>query len=190
MIITNRRDSSGNWTTYHDAVGINQVFYLNSTAAPSSNTEQYRATPTSSVYTVGVGGDINSSGGTYLAYVFAEVDGFSKISSYTGNGSTEGPFIYTGFKPSWVMLKRTDSADNWVIVDAARDPYNATDLRLYADTGNADITSITHDFLSNGFKLRASDGGVNASGGTYIYLAFAECPFKTANARGITTNGA
>ncbi len=194
MICTKRRDSSGNWTSYHDAVGINQVFYLNSTALPTSNTEQYRAVPTSSVYTVGVGGDINSSGGSYLAYVFAEVDGFSKISSYTGNGSTDGPFVYTGFKPSWVMLKRiTGSTQEWQIYDAARDPYNLANHKLEANSSSAEsvLTSDNNlDFLSNGFKLLQGNGGMNASGSNYIYIAFAECPFKTANARGITTNGA
>ena len=193
MICTKRRDSSGNWTSYHDAVGINQVFYLNSTALPTSNTEQYRAVPTSSVYTVGVGGDINSSGGSYLAYVFAEVDGFSKISSYTGNGSTDGPFVYTGFKPSWVMLKRiTGSTQEWQIYDAARDPYNLANHKLEANSSSAEsvLTSDNNlDFLSNGFKLLQANGGMNASGSEYLYMAFAECPFKTANARGITTNG-
>jgi len=194
MIWTKRRDSTGNWTSYHDAVGINQVFYLNSTALPTSNTEQYRAVPTSSVYTVGVGGDINSSGGTYVAYCFAEVDGFSRISSYTGNGSTDGTFVFTGFKPSWIILKRiTGSTQEWQIYDASRDPYNLVNHKLEANSNSAESILTTDnnlDFLSNGFKLLQANGGMNASGSEYLYMAFAECPFKTANARGITTNGA
>ena len=203
MIITKRRNSSGNWTTYHDAVGINKVFYLNSTAAASSNTEQYRATPTSSVYTVGVGGDINNSSGTYVAFVFAEVDGFSKIGSYEGNGSTDGPFVYTGFKPRWVMIKRYDSTESWPILDTARgsgnfgsaagtggtDPTAGNDLNavLVANTSAAEEDNPTGSrrasYLSNGFQVRTTNTAMNASGGDYLYLAFAECPFKTATAR-------
>lgn len=185
MILTKRRDSSGNWTTYHDAVGINQVFYLNSTAAPSSNTEQYRATPTSSVYTVGVGGDINNSSGTYVSYVFAEVENFSKIDSFTGNGSAGGPFVYTGFKPSWLMIKRTSGGTgNWDIFDNQRDPFNVVDAVLDADSGSAEATysTIKIDFLSNGFKVRGTQSNINNSGDTYIYMAFGDS-FKTATAR-------
>jgi hypothetical protein len=203
MIITKRRDSSGNWTTYHDAVGINQVFYLNSTAAASSNTEQYRATPTSSVYTVGVGGDINNSSGTYVAYVFAEIEGFSKFGSFEGNGSTDGPFIYTGFKPRFVMIKRYDSTESWPILDTARgsddfgsaagtsgtDPTAGNDLNavLVASTNAAEEDNPTGSrrasYLSNGFKVKTTNTAMNASGGDYLYMAFAESPFKTATAR-------
>ncbi len=186
MIWSRRRDTSGGWTSYHDAVGINQVFYLNSTSIPTSNTEQYRAVPTSSVYTVGVGGDINSSGGTYVSYVFAEVDGFSKISSYSGNGSTDGPFVYTGFKPSWLVIKRVSGGTgNWDIFDNKRDPINVVDAVLDADNNTAETTysTIKLDFLSNGFKIRGTQTNINNSGDTYIYMAFAESPFKTATAR-------
>jgi hypothetical protein len=181
MIITKRRNTSGsNWTTYHDAVGINQVFYLNSTSAPTSNTEQYRAVPTSSVYTIGVGGDINASGGTYVAYVFAEVDGYSSIGGYTGNGSTNGTFVYTGFKPAFVILKRTNATQEWQVYDTQRDSYNVADHKLEPNSSSAESTSTSNnnlDFLSNGFKLRQANGGMNASGSTYIYMAFAEHPF-------------
>ena len=204
MIITKRRDSAGNWTTYHDAVGINKVFYLNSTSAASSNTEQYRAVPTSSVYTVGVGGDINSSGGTYVAYCFAEVDGFSKLGSYRGNGSSsDGPFVYTGFKPRWVMIKRYDATESWPILDTARgsgnfgsaagtggtNPTAGNDLNavLVASTSAAEEDNPTGSrrasYLSNGFKVRTSNTAMNASGGDYLYMAFAECPFKYATGR-------
>ena len=180
MIITKRRDASGNWTTYHDAVGINQVFYLDLTNAPTSNTEQYRAVPTSSVYTVGVGGDINNASGTYVAYVFAEVEGFSKIGSYTGNGSTDGTFVYTGFKPAYVILKRTNAAQEWQTYDTQRDPFNVSNHKLEPNSNSVESVLTTDnnlDFLSNGFKLRQANGGMNASGSTYIYMAFAENPF-------------
>jgi len=203
MIITKRRDSSGNWTTYHDAVGINKVFYLNLTNAAANNTEQYRAVPTSSVYTVGVGGDINSSGGTYVAYCFAEVDGFSKFGGYEGNGSTDGPFVYTGFKPRFVMIKRYSSTESWPILDTARgsgnfgsaagtggtNPTAGNDLNavLVASTNAAEednpAGSRRASFLSNGFKVRTTNTAMNASGSDYLYMAFAESPFKTATAR-------
>jgi hypothetical protein len=186
MIITKRRDSSGNWTTYHDAVGINQVFYLNSTAAPSSNTEQYRATPTSSVYTVGVGGDINNSSGTYVAYVFAEVEGFSKIGSYTGNGSADGPFVPLSFSPALIIFKNISAAGQaWEMFDNKRDGFNDANRRLYPNTSEVEPAASDRVRLtSNGFKIVTSGGThVNGSGNTIIYYAVAESPLKFANAR-------
>ncbi len=179
-IILKHRDRSQNWRVFHTSEGVGETGFLNSTAAFSADPDRISAV-SSTTFTAAA--NMNESA-NYVAYCFTGVEGFSKFASYTGNGSsTNGPFVYTGFKPSWVMLKRTNSADSWVIVDAARDTYNAADLRLLADTTNADITSITLDFLSNGFKVRASDGGVNGSGSTYVYLGFAESPFKTATAR-------
>jgi len=177
MIFSKRTDTTGNWTTYHDTVGINQVFYLNLTSAPTSNTEQYRAVPTSSVYTIGVGGDINASGGTYVAYVFAEIPGYSSIGSYEGNSSTDGTFVYTGFKPSFILTKNIDTADQWGIRDAARNPFNVTDKLLNPNAATAETTSTTGyiDILSNGFKPRSSDSNINTQ--TIIYMAFAENPF-------------
>ena len=203
MIITKRRDRTGNWPTYHDAIGINQVFYLNSTAAPTSNTEQYRATPTSSVYTVGVGGDINNSSGTYVAYVFAEVEGFSKIGSYTGNGSTDGPFVPTGFKPRFILFMRSDAAEGRNLLDTARgsgnfgsaagtggeNPTAGNDLnaKINVNDANAEEDNPTGSrrvsYVSNGFKVRNTNTAMNANGSTYIYMAFAESPFKTSTAR-------
>jgi hypothetical protein len=185
MIFSKRTDTTGNWTTYHDAVGINKVFYLNSTSAPISNTEQYRAVPTSSVYTVGVGGDINNASGTYVAYVFAEVEGYSSIGSYTGNGSsTNGPFVYTGFSPKYILYKRTSGGTgNWDILDTERDPINVADAVLAADKTTAETTyaTIKIDMLSNGYKIRGTQTNLNASGSTYIYMAFAEHPFGGAD---------
>jgi hypothetical protein len=177
MIITKRRDASGNWTTYHDAVGINKVFYLNSTSAPASNTEQYRATPTSSVYTIGVGGDINNSSGTYVAYVFAEVPGYSSIGGYTGNGNADGVFVYTGFSPSFIMYKVTSTTDSWEMYDTKRRTFNPYGTQLKANLNNAETDDTRIDILSNGFKARSTNTAVNGSGATYIYMAFAENPF-------------
>jgi len=184
MIITKRRDSSGNWTTYHDAVGINQVFYLNSTSAAASNTEQYRAVPTSSVYTVGVGGDINNSSGTYVAYVFAEVEGYSAIGSYIGNGSaTDGPFVYTGMAPRFILFRVSSTSDAWQIYDTERYTFNPFGKTI-APNSSAVESSLSQrlDILSNGFKIRTTNTALNGSGQTYIYMAFGD-PFKTATAR-------
>ena len=203
MIITKRRDSSGNWTTYIDPLGINKAFYLNSSAAPVNNTEQYRATPTSSVYTIGVGGDINNSSGTYVAYVFAEVAGFSKLGNYEGNGSNDGPFVYTGFKPRFILFRRYDALEGWNLIDTARgsanfgseagstgtDPTAGNELntKINANDASAEEDNPTGSrkvsFLSNGFKVKTTNTAMNASGGDYFYMAFAESPFKTATAR-------
>jgi len=128
----------------------------------------------------------NVSGATYVNYLFTSIDGYSKIGSYTGNGSTDGSFIYTGFRPAWLMVKRTDVANSWYIVDTVRTPnINAgNDDLLYPNLNNAEgSTNDFFDVFSNGFKLPSTSPAVNASGGTYIYLAFAEQPFKYANAR-------
>ncbi len=177
MIISKRTDTTGNWTTYHDTVGINQVFYLDLTNAPTSNTEQYRAVPTSSVYTIGVGGDINNSSGTYVAYVFAEIPGYSSIGSYTGNSSTDGTFVYTGFKPSFILTKNINTTDQWGIRDATRNPFNVTDKLLNPNAVSAETSAASGyiDILSNGFKPRSSDSNINTQ--TIIYMAFAENPF-------------
>jgi hypothetical protein len=120
-----------------------------------------------------------------LAYCWAEIAGFSKFDSYTGNGSADGPFVYTGFRPKFVLIKRTDTTGNWRLHDTSRDTYNVTQAVLYPNLSNAEATGSNEywDLLSNGFKLRTSDSEQNASGGTYIYMAFAENPFKNANAR-------
>jgi len=117
----------------------------------------------------------NTNGSNYIAYCFAEKTGYSKIGSYTGNASTDGPMIYTGFKPSWFMFKRTDTADGWMVMDNKRNPFNVVDKRVEADSGSAEYTGADwFDFVSNGVKIRNSSGGINASGGTYIYMAFGQ----------------
>ena len=180
MVITKSLDNGTgrNWAVFHADLGPTKYLELdNTTLANTSSTRWNDTAPSSTVVTLGSQQTTNDSGSAMIAFCWHSVEGFSRFGGYTGNGSTDGSFIYTGFKPAFIVLKRADSADNWVIVDSARNPFNAANLRLYPDTNNADITSTTHDFLANGFKLRASDGGVNASGGTYIYMAFAEHPF-------------
>ena len=171
------------WAVYHTGLGGNTYgIHLNTTAARSTETSWWNSTsPTSSVFTIGTSGNANDSGNGMIAYCFAEKKGFSKFGSYTGNGSTDGVFCFTGMRPAWIMGKRTDVANNWYIFDSTRNTFNATDKKLRADTSEAENVNSakTIDILSNGFKLRSSDGEFNASGGSYIYMAFAESPFVT-----------
>ena len=179
MIFSKRTDTTGNWTMYHDAVGINKVMYLNLSNLPASNTEQYRATPSSSVYTVGVGGDINASGGSYVAYCFAEVEGFSKMGSYVANASADGPFVNCGFTPAFVIFFSIagSGAGRWML-DTARSPFNVADDIVQANTSADEDSGSSYrlDFVSNGFKIRTSSD-FNSSGRTIAFAAFAENPF-------------
>ena len=144
-------------------------------AAISNNTA-----PTSTVFSVGTDTAINVSGYTYVAYCWAEVEGFSKFGSYRGNGSADGPFVFTGFRPAFVLIKRTDSATGWLIWDVARSTYNPMNNFLSPESSAAEGTSsaVDVDGLANGFKIRGTSAGTNASGGTYIFAAYAESPFQ------------
>jgi len=156
------------------------------TASGNDNEIIYNDTiPSSTTFTVGNYSQINGSSNTFISYCFAEKKGFSKFGSYTGNGSTDGTFVYTGFKPAFVMCKVT-SADNWVMYDNKRDTFNVTEQILRPNTSGAEGTEsgAKMDLLSNGFKLRGSGGGLgqtNASGSTYIYMAFASEPLTGTN---------
>jgi SPRY domain len=165
--------------------GFNDYLELNNTNAKGTASNRFNNTaPTSSVFTVGTAYSDNTK--TYVAYCFAEVAGFSKFGSYTGNGSADGPFVYLGFRPRYIMWKRTDSTSDWSIIDTARSTYNVQNDELYADSNIAESAAGAPrlDSLSNGFKVRNAGGAaINASGGTYIYAAFAENPFKNSLAR-------
>ena len=187
MIIFKRRDNTGNWAVYHTSVGNTAALYMNLTAAPSVNSVFFNNTsPTSSVFSIGTGTDLNVSGSTNVAYCFSAVSGYSAFGKWTGNGSSDGPFVFTNFRPRYVMWKRTDvSGDGWWIVDSSRNTYNVATQLLFAQSSTSETAITTPiDFLSNGFKLRnGADGSINGSGGTYIYMAFAENPFSIARAR-------
>jgi len=185
MFILKARSASGlYWVVYHQSLGATKALFLQLTDAENTDILYFNNTaPTSSVLSLGAGASPNQSGTTYVAYCFAPVAGYSAFGSYTGNGSADGPFVYLGFRPKFIMFKRTDSANVWSILDSTRDTYNVTNLSLYPNNSIAEETGKNVDFLSNGFKQRQTDGGWNASGGTYIYAAFAENPFKYANAR-------
>jgi hypothetical protein len=133
------------------------------------------------VFTVGTDASTNGDGNTILAYCFADVQGFSKIGSYTGNGNADGPFIYTGFRPAFVMTKMTDGDDSWLIFDNKRLTYNTTGYALLAHSNIAELTGYPTDLLSNGFKFRTGGASPNQSGKNFIYMAFAEAPFVNSN---------
>jgi len=189
MYIVKGRAAS-NWSVYHSGIASDaetDFLILNSTsAAIDLNTYWNDTAPTASVFSLGTDSNVNGNTATFIAYCFHSVPGYQAVGSYVGNNSTDGPFSYTGFRPAWVMLKRTDSAAGWLIYDTKRDTYNQMQYALFPHLNNAEYTSnLLHvDFLSNGFKIRnATYGETNASGGSYIYLAFAEQPFKYSNAR-------
>jgi hypothetical protein len=185
IICKNRIDGTTLWSVYHSSVGAASVAHLNQTSAFSASGDWNSTTPTSTVFSVGSSSRTNASTQGIVAYCFAQVAGYSAFGSYTGNGSSDGPFIFTGFRPRYLMIKRTDATQNWAIVDTSRDTFNVSNKRLFANLSDAEDTGISNfvDLLSNGFKFRDSNVSCNASGGTYIYMAFAENPFKYANAR-------
>jgi hypothetical protein len=158
---------------------------LQTTIASSTASSVWNSTlPTSSVFSIGTTSSCNSSGFTYVAYCFAEVAGYSAFGSYTGNGSSDGPFVYLGFRPRWFLAKLTSSAGgSWHLIDTSRSPYNQVGLGLYPNLSSAESSDFASDILSNGLKIRNTQSELNASGATYIYAAFAENPFKYANAR-------
>jgi hypothetical protein len=180
MIITKRTDSSNGWGVYHHTLGTGKELYLNYDFSEQSS-NFWITTPTTSVFSVSNSDYVNLNTATYVAYCFTEKKGFSKFGSYTGNGSTDGTFVYTGFKPAWIMVKRTDATQNWVIYDNTRDSFNVADARLRANLSNAEDTQTGGDFLSNGFKLRDTNDDKNISGGSYIYMAFAAAPLVGTN---------
>ena len=185
MFIVKRRDAIDNWWVYNSNLGSNDAYLiLNTTAASSTaggSTLWNSTAPTNQVFSVNTNSAVNGSSGTYIAYCFAEKKGFSKFGSYTGNGSTDGTFIYTGFKPAFLLIKRTDAAFHWYIHDNKRNTFNVMDKELYPSQSSAEATAVTKDFLSNGVKIRGTQVSQNASGGSYIYMAFAENPLVGTN---------
>ena len=187
MFWTKRRDNNESWGVYHHTQGAGKFLRLESTnAVDTSSTLWNNTTPTSSVFSIAVGGIANTSSGTYVAYCFAEKKGYSKFVSYTGNASTDGTFVYTGFKPAFLIVKNTaTSPTDWIMIDNKRPGYNEN-LPMQPNKTDAEGSSATADLLSNGFKVRNQYGGFNGSGAITIYMAFAESPFVNSN--GIPTN--
>jgi len=180
MIIIKSRNTTSLWGVYHQAIGNTHGLFLNATNAATSLSAYWNNTsPTSSVFSLGGDADINKSSDPLIAYCFAEKQGYSKFGSYTGNGSsTDNSFIYTGFKIGWLMIKKTSGTSNWTIWDSVRQS-NEINKPLWGDLSNAETaqSTVKLDLLSNGFKIRGNGSNVGSSGGSYIYMCFAENPF-------------
>ena len=188
-IIVKGRGSGRHWRIYHHrntSAPETDYLRLNETGATTDDVNYwYDTAPTSSVFSISTANDVNANTETYVAYAFAEVQGYSKFGSYTGNNSTDGPFVYTGFTPAWVMIKRTDGGtNNWPIWDYERGVYNGARAELYANLNNTEATDSAIDILSNGFKLRNASTEWN-NGTNYIYMAFAKHPFVSS--KGVPT---
>ena len=195
MIIFKCRETVTDWITFHTKLGgANKNVSLNSTSATGTDTDYFANTnPTSTVFSVGAASNTNRGSEGMIAYCFRSIKGYSKFGTYAGNGNEDGLFIYTGFKPAWLMVKRISTTGAWLMYDSVRNPSNLTDKKLLANEHGAEnasaspsgVTASTNnlDLLSNGFKFRRADGYENASGSTYIYMAFAEAPFVTAGTK-------
>jgi hypothetical protein len=180
FIFTKCTSHTSDWMVYYgDATDFLKLNETNATE--DLNTVWNDTAPTNLVFSLGSNGDVNTSGRTYIAYCFAEKTGFSKVGSYTGNGNANGAFVYTGFKPSWIMIKRTDDTDTWTIYDNKRTGFNVDNNPLFANDTAVESTDDDLDLLSNGFKIRRNSGRVNTSGGNMIYMAFAEAPLVGTN---------
>jgi hypothetical protein len=186
LIFIKSLSATGYWIVYSSVNGATKYLTLNTTDAVLTNAGPFNNTaPTSSVFSVGNSADVNSNGTTYVAYCWTPIEGYSAFGSYTGNGNADGTFVHTGFSPKFVMVKRTDSGNNWFIVDAKRNAHNLTNNQLQPNASSAESSNFDFnvDIVANGFKLRTAYDASNASGGKFIYAAFAEHPFKHSLAR-------
>ena len=191
IIITKKRSASQGWHVQHASLGATKELYLNTNDSVATGSTPWNDTaPTSSVFSVGTSGGTNGSSATYIAYCFAEKQGYSKFGSFTGNANTNGPMLYTGFRPAWFLVKNTAASEHWRIYDNKRNTFNHMFRLLNPNENSAESTvdnaSEEIDFLSNGVKIRSSAAQLNGSGQTLIYMAFAESPFVNSN--GIPNN--
>ena len=184
IIVKNRTEAYG-WNVYHHkntSAPETDVLSLDTNAATYDTANSWSdEAPTSSVFTLGSGNGVNKDTNALIAYLWTDIQGFSKFGSYSGNGNADGAFIYTGFKPAFTIIKRTDTTNNWMIGDNKITPYNPLDGMMRADIANAELSTNPVDYLSNGFKIRLLGNAFNNSSGTYIYMAFAEAPFVNSN---------
>jgi hypothetical protein len=185
FIIGKARTAAEHWQVGHSSIGWGARLFLSVTNAIDTTSAAWNNTaPTSTVFSMGISGNINNNGTTYVAYCFVPVAGYSSAFSYTGNGSSDGPFCFLGFRPKLLLIKRSDSTGNWLLVDSVRGAYNLDGTYLYANTSDAEATqSLGWDLLSNGFKNRNTYNDSNSSGATYVGFAWAENPFQYARAR-------
>jgi hypothetical protein len=177
MVIVKERQNANAWCVYHSSIGATKFLRLNGTDAEETQTDIWNDTEPSSsapyVFTVGDAPATNRNANNLVAYCFAEIADFSKIGSYTGNGSATGPSVTTDFEPTWLMIKRTDSTGDWIIHDSARDASNPRTAFLEPNTADAEGSGLDVDFNSTGFQIKSTSATVNASGGTYIYMCIA-----------------
>ena len=199
FLIIKQRNGANSWLVYHhkntivdDAHDTFLKLHLNNaSSADDNNYFMDNTAPTSTVATFGTGNEANQSG-TYVGYFFDEVQGYSKFGVYAGNGNANGPFVYTGFKPAWVMVKKVNDSHSWYIqygstnIDSGDQGSNPVKSSLQANSNSADATENSMDFLSNGFKIKTSGNGHNTDNGTYIYMAFAEHPFVSSKGVPVT----
>jgi hypothetical protein len=188
LLLVKERNQANNWQVYHASLGNGNFLYLNGTNASAANNLWNNTSPTSTVFSIRSGGSSNFyDGKDQVCYAFAPVSGYSSFGSYTGNGSADGPFVYTEMRPRWILTKRSDGgANGWGMYDALRPGYNLTNSFLQAQDAGAEVTGASAysiDILSNGFKVRGTDAFVNQSAGTYIFAAFAQSPFAYSRAR-------
>ena len=182
MIIVKNRSAVEDWTIYHSALGNTKFLDFTTGASQTSSTIWNNTSPTSTLFTVGTNSKVNGNTNNMIAYCFAEVKGYSKFGSYTGNNSNDGTFIYTGFKPAFILVKTTNTTQWWTLLDNKRDTYNVATLGISPNSSNSESTFNTDrgphniDFVSNGFKLRTDNSGINGTN-SFIYMAFAENPF-------------
>ena len=183
FVFTKKLSASANWQCWGSVIGNVYTINLNHGTAKTNPNGNYNndTNPNSTVVTLGNDNDINQNGEPYIMYCFHSVKGYSKIGTYTGTGSAEGAFVYTGFKPAWVMVKRTSDSQGWVIWDNKRPGYNLTNQSLTANESGAEETGRTFDVMSNGFKIRDTNTATNANGSTYMYLAFGQSLVGTNN---------
>ena len=184
MIIIKARNYAKDWTVYHASLGNGKWLELNGTAAEQTNSNRWNNTsPTNQVFTVGVDSGVNGSGYTYVAYCFAEKTGYSKFGSYTGNGNANGTFVYTGFKPAFVLTKKSSGSGNsWRMFDNKRPGFNSNSFKfMHANLNNAEDSGDVMDLDSNGFKIRTTSNDQNTSGATYIYMSFGQSIVGTNN---------
>ena len=183
MMITKVRSTTNQWLVYHQGIGNTNTVKIDDTSASTEQTNLWNSTtPTSSVFSVGTHTGSNLDGGTFVIYLFGDKQGVSKMGSYTGNGNANGKFVYTGFKPAFLLWKLTTAAGyGFQLVDSKRNTFNPVNSLLFPYETHAEYTNASEDLdlLSNGFKIRNSDRGRNGSGDNYIYMAFAENPFVT-----------
>ena len=185
MMIVKKYNTTGDWYVYHKDMPSGNGYHLrlNANSAQASGTEWNSTDPTSTVFSLGANSNVNASGATFIAYVFAPIKGYSKFGSYTGNGNADGTFVYTGFRPAWILIKRTNGTLNWMLYDSKRTGINQENAYLEPNTTAAEALTVDIDILSNGFKIRDTATSVNGTPDPYAYAACAEFPLVSSNSK-------